>query len=429
MCYTGYIKLVRNKMSEELKKTILHDKQIIKFSFYGFFKNLRFFEPYLWLYFINNGLSLLQIGVLLSIQEIIVNLFEIPSGVIADYWGRKKELAMCFVFYIVSFVLFCYSKNFIIAVIAIAFFGLGEAFRSGTHKSMIYSYLEHKDWQNYKSFVYGKTRSSSLIGSAISSFIAIVIILYAPKIEYIFLVSIIPYLLDFFLILSYPNYIDKNEGAKSITLKEQLIFTKNSLLERKSLRHILLAEGIFEGIISSIKDYIQPILEGIILGGVIIFSKLSLEDNLHIVLGLVYMIINIFGSVASRKAYHLKKFSNSVNLLNIFSLILVFLLAFMSLEIQEVYLVIGIFLLIKILQNIRKPIYIDKIDDYMNKCERATILSIASQLKSLVIIVISPLAGFVADNYGINYMLLILALLIIIFYPFTKLKLNFASKK
>ena len=30
------------------------------------------------------------------------------------------------------------------AALAMAFFGLGEAFRSGTHKAMIYTYLERK---------------------------------------------------------------------------------------------------------------------------------------------------------------------------------------------------------------------------------------------------------------------------------------------
>jgi len=42
--------------------TINKNKDIIKFGFYGLLKNLKFFEPFLWLYFLVNGLSLLEIG-------------------------------------------------------------------------------------------------------------------------------------------------------------------------------------------------------------------------------------------------------------------------------------------------------------------------------------------------------------------------------
>jgi len=62
---------------------------LFKFSAYGFLKNLRFFEPFLYLFFLENGLSYFQIGILISVREIFVNLFEIPSGAVADLTGRR----------------------------------------------------------------------------------------------------------------------------------------------------------------------------------------------------------------------------------------------------------------------------------------------------------------------------------------------------
>lgn len=38
------------------------DLQFYKFSLYGFLKNLRFFEPFLYLFFLEQGLNFLQIG-------------------------------------------------------------------------------------------------------------------------------------------------------------------------------------------------------------------------------------------------------------------------------------------------------------------------------------------------------------------------------
>ncbi|MFW6262769.1 MAG: MFS transporter, partial [Thermotogota bacterium] len=45
---------------------IKKDGQFYKFAMYGFLKNLRFFEPFLILFFRDVGLSFLQIGILFT---------------------------------------------------------------------------------------------------------------------------------------------------------------------------------------------------------------------------------------------------------------------------------------------------------------------------------------------------------------------------
>ncbi len=96
------------KIQNEINRNI----QIKKFSTYGFLKNLKFFEPYLVIYLLARGFSFFQIGLLYAIRETVMYVFEIPSGIIADYYGRKKELYMCFTFYIISFVAFFYGESF-----------------------------------------------------------------------------------------------------------------------------------------------------------------------------------------------------------------------------------------------------------------------------------------------------------------------------
>lgn len=85
---------------------IKEDKLIWKFCFYGFFKNLKFFEPYLFIYLLSKDLSFLEIGILYSIREAFKYIFEVPSGIIADNYGKRNELMTCFLFYIASFVFF-----------------------------------------------------------------------------------------------------------------------------------------------------------------------------------------------------------------------------------------------------------------------------------------------------------------------------------
>ena len=168
--------------------------------------------------FIKLDISLFEIGLLVSIREIFTYIFEIPSGIIADKFGKKRELLICFIFYIISFIFYFFGvdpylpvSNLTFLIIASIFFGLGESFRSGTHKAMELLWMEKEDLLEYKTHVYGSTRAYSLLGSALSAILAVFLIIYIPANNWIFLITIIPYLLDFILIILNfaKNFLDK----------------------------------------------------------------------------------------------------------------------------------------------------------------------------------------------------------------------------
>ncbi len=400
------------------RKEIIKDSQIKKFCFYGFFKNLKFFEPYLLIFLLSQGISLLEIGILIAIREVLVNLFEIPSGIIADYFGRKKELYFCFIFYIISFVIFFFTNSFFIAIFAMIFFGLGEAFRSGTHKAMIYSYLDTKSWSKEKAFVYGRTRSFSLIGSTISSLVSIVLIIYAPNDNYIFLFSVIPYVLDLLLIMSYPKYLDTIDIKEKSNAKGFFSNLITNFKSNKKLKSIIIEEGIAEGSYSYIKDFIQPILEIIIIGsGIMLISELSADDNLKIILGILYAVLNLIGTFFSRKAYLLKDKRPSLELLSILHITMFITFGALAFFTTNYIVVFLTYVLFYILHSIRKPLFVDEIDNNIDKSIRATTLSLTSQLKSLFLIIFAPLFGFIADNYGIKYVMFGLCIMFLITIP------------
>ena len=95
------------KQKRELK-TIPKDLQFYKFSAYGFLKNLRFFEPFLILFFLEMGINYVQIGVLMAIREITTNLLELPTGMVADSFGRRISMIFSFLSYIGSFLVFTF---------------------------------------------------------------------------------------------------------------------------------------------------------------------------------------------------------------------------------------------------------------------------------------------------------------------------------
>ncbi|MFP4589149.1 MAG: hypothetical protein ACLFO3_04180 [Candidatus Acetothermia bacterium] len=63
------------------------------------------------------------------------------------------------------------------------------------------------------------------------------------------------------------------------------------------------------------------------------------------------------------------------------------------------------FLFFYTLYNLRKPMVVGFLAEEIPNTERATILSVHSQLRSTVGMIIAPLFGFIADTLGITFVL------------------------
>ena len=408
---------------EDIKK----DKQVIKFCLYGFFKDLTFFEPYLIIFLMAMQLNLFEIGLLMAIREAMMYLFEVPSGIIADHYGKKKELMMCFVFYMIAFVLFFLSDGFWTVAIGMVFYGLGEAFRSGTHKAMILSYLEQKGWFEHKGFVYGRTRSFSLLGSSLSAFMGILFILNLPAMKWIFLLSVVPYILDFLLIASYPESLDEPSGAEK-SLKNFIHISKSQLstvFKNANLNKIVLSSASYDGIFKTIKDYIQPIMNQLILAaGVGTLMTFDADQSLKIYLGVTYGIFYIFSSRVSKNIYKMTVKYSAIKVFNIAYDIFGISLICLAWVIANHWLFasIGIYFVLYLMMDARRPVFVDASSDFIEKKQRATVLSIESQMRAILMVVMAPLFGWIAVHFSISVLFLGIGVLLLLTNRFLNVK-------
>jgi len=76
--------------------------------------------------------------------------------------------------------------------------------------------------------------------------------------------------------------------------------------------------------------------------------------------------------------------------------------------------IIILYLFIYVIYNIRRPIMVDFLGDCMEKEQRATILSVEAQLRSLFIVIFAPIFGWIADNYSIDILFFSLAIFLIV---------------
>ena len=174
-----------------------HD-MIRRFSLYGFLKNQQYYDYFLILAFRQMGLSYFAIGLLIAFREIMINMVEIPTGGVADLCGRRSSMIFSFVAYIISFIIFGLSgmaaTEFRLSLsvlmpllfLAMFFFAIGEAFRTGTHKALIFTWLRSQGRGGELTKVYGYTRSWSKIGSAVSVILACFIVFITSHFIYVF---------------------------------------------------------------------------------------------------------------------------------------------------------------------------------------------------------------------------------------------------
>lgn len=400
------------------------DIQYYKFCFYGFFKNLRFFDVFLMLFFLEKGIDFLEIGILYSTREIIIMVMEIPSGVISDAIGRRKTLIVSFVTYILSFIVFYYSQNYITLLLAMILFAVADAFRTGVHKAMIFQYLKINNWSTHKIAYYGHTRSWSQTGSAISSLLAAFFVFYTERYDIIFLASIIPYLVDMILIYTYPKYLDGEIvklSGKKIRQKFSMVVTAFvQTISRLNFFRILTNLSIYTGYYKAVKDYIQPLLKYVALS-MPLFAYLNNEKRIAIIIGIIYFIIYILTALFSRYSgkfsklfKHLDKPMNITLIIGLSVGILTGLAFHLGLYILPV---IG-FIFIMMIENLRKPIGIGLVADISKDESMATTLSLTSQAKSVFAAILAPVIGLIADLYNPGTAIAIISIIILIGLPF-----------
>jgi len=388
-----------------------------RFSLYGFLKNQQYFEPFLVLAFLQMGLNYTLIGFLVAFREVTVNLLEIPTGGIADVYGRRKSMILSMAAYIVSFAVFglvgmvAVGRGLRLVVLmpclllAMLCFAVGDAFRTGTHKAMIFTWLRSRGREAERTKVYGYTRSWSKLGSAVSVVLACVFVFVTSNYVYVFFFSIVPYVLNIVNFLGYPHEVDVGRERKR-SVGEIVRHLKASLvlcMKRRGLRRLILESMGFEGFFKATKDYLQPILKAAavpLVAALFAGMRMTEQQKSVLLIGPVFFVLFVLSAVASRRAHRLVALHGGEDraahkLWGWIALIFLGLLPAFWLRLH-VAMILG-FVLLYVMQNIWRPVLVSRFDAHGEEAKGATLLSVESQAKSVSTMVIAPVLGAVID--------------------------------
>lgn len=368
-----------------------------RFCLYGFIKNQKYFEPFLYLALLDK-LSFAGVGMLIGFRELCVIVMEVPSGAIADVLGRRRSLIISHACYIAAFVTFALAAEAWWLFGAMFLFSIGEAFRTGTHKAMIFAWLAREGRGDEKVAIYGQTRSWSQLGSALSIAIGATLVFVTERYDIVFLLSTAPYAVNIINFLTYPADLDSahTTGVKPGQMLRTMARAVREAFANPPLRRALAEAMTFNGLHKSSKDWLGPLLKTVALQAPLLVA-LTDRRRVAILVGGVYIVLYLLSSYASRRAKVVVKRAGSVRRgsrwlwwINLVTFLLMgagILAGFGAIAIVA-------FISLSVLQNFWRPIIVGRVAAHADEARTATILSIESQTKTLFTAAAAPLLGW-----------------------------------
>ena len=349
------------------------------------------------LYFLSHGLSQAQIGLLFGIFMIVMAVFNIPTGAIADMFGHKLSVFIGLIFQALSFLLFFAYPNYFGFLFGFIASGIGLAFQTGAISSLIYEILRkenlHEDFQK----VVGKAGGYMLIAGIIASPIGSFIYKTNPS---------LPYFLSFlfFAIAAIVIFFVKWEFTKKSSSLGQYFNVMTTGIK------LTVGNKVLVGIV--------------IIGSVLTLGRLLLNQNILqpyqinigidvSYIGITAAIINAVSAFISFNAYKFyQKFGRAFSLL-----VIIFLPAIcaMLLSLVNNLFSLSFIILFYTGHGLRDPIFSQITYGEVESDKRSTMVSTIGFLTSIIAGLLLPIWGKGIDLFGIPNILFFLGIFTLIF--------------
>jgi MFS family permease len=367
----------------------------LKVLFLSFFlAGTLFFLPILALYFQESLFTVTNVSIVLSTLAASMMIFEVPSGVISDLFGRRNTMILSYILLFVS-LLFLYFGSSMLAFCTFAVIkAASRSLSSGTDKAIIYETLKAEGQEKLFKKATGLYHAAWAIGGSIGSFVGGLLAVYSLSLPV--LVSLFPVgiaVIAIFFLEEIPFEKSENKKMHAHTYKAIKTILKNRQL------FIIAASGIIlMGFGASMHQLRAIFLE---------FKEIPIAY-----FGIISSVGYGLTSVGFAGAHYLaQKIGDKATLILATTLFpLVFLVAVFSGPI-----ITGIAMATApLFFGLRNPIMDHLVNEEIDSSQRATIMSINSLLNQLGLSTVLILMGYWMDHSGIQNAYLLASCILII---------------
>ncbi|MFQ3332964.1 MAG: MFS family permease [Flavobacteriales bacterium] len=362
--------------------------------------------PIIVLFFQEHGLSLTEVMLLQAIYSLSVALFEIPSGYIADIFGRKQTIVFSTIFSFIGFLVFSFYGGFYAFALAQVLIGIGGSLMSGSDSAIIYdTLLETKSKTSYTKIEgrnYAIGNFSEAAAGILGGFLAVGS-LYLPVYVQ---TSILFFSIPIALTLVEPTMHKDNKLDR--TFKAIFGVVRFSLVDNPKLRWLIVYSSAMAVATLSMAWFAQPF-----------FKEVGVPLAYF---GILWAGLNFSAGLTSFNAHQFDKKENNHKILIFLSLGMItsfILLGFNSSMFGLVFI-----LIIYLLRGLVTPILRNAINENTTSNKRATVLSVRSFIIRISFAICAPILGYIAENYSLANSFYVLALVVGVFSLLASFKLS-----
>lgn len=266
--------------------------------------------PVLSLLLLQKGATISNLSIILGLYAFTVVALELPTGIIADVFGRKNSFCLSIIISIMSLLTFLTGKGFIFLCIGIMLYGLSRALSSGSFEAMFIDYYIDnygKDKLHNITTRLGVLEALGMSAGALSGG-------YFPEISNAYFASLGTYDLNLIIRIALASVVailsfafiqeDKiHNKEERVTLKQHIINSSEIVTKNSTVICIFISVFSTGFFLSSLETYWQPH-----------FITLLPSENSMKLLGLMaflYFASATLGSIASNKIIKKYKFSSA----------------------------------------------------------------------------------------------------------------------
>lgn len=351
-------------------------------------------------------MSFIEVMFLQSYFTIMILIFEIPCGAIADYISRKFSLMLGALSTAIAALVYGSYPNLVIFVIGETLWAFGAALTSGTYQAFTYDTLKKLEREDDISKIMARNRSFSLFGIGISAPIGS-IIGASLSLNLVMTLMFFPFIIATLIMLTLkePNHeLETKDSEKYFTI------IKSGFIELKknSILRILAFEMITTEILVFFLIWIYQLYLEVLKFQLILFGFVSTSITL------IQIVFNNILANLENKCKNKRRFLQFYTIVPGIGYILMSLILFIPISIPLILVVIGF-------GFSRSLLFTKGINKEIKTQNRATVISTINMMTSLIRAVLYPFIGyFVIFNLSITF--LFLGTMIIVLALFSRIK-------
>ncbi|MHB1393222.1 MAG: MFS transporter [Clostridia bacterium] len=361
-------------------------KNINKNYIYTLLQNIDLTRGIWMIYLASKGMSLTQLGLLETIFHITSFFMEVPTGAVADIFGRKISRVLGRVLSLISVIILLAADSFLWFAISFVFTALSYNLESGAGDALIYDSLKEIGEEDK----YMKISGNKEVFYQVAGIVSFLVGGYMATKSYgiAFTLTIIVGAVALLQSLSFkePSIGRRHEKEeKGNVFVNQLKESMSVVRENPRIGFLIVFTEIILTFCTCIFFYLQNFLKG--------------SGYNEAVIGVIYAAAYLVSALTAPQVHRIEKVIKEQGILLIIPFVTVACLWGIALSAYH-------FIFFIVLMITEEVVYV-AMSDYINKMipseNRATILSFASMVFSFFMITVFPLVGMLGDRYSLAF--------------------------